>query len=402
MDETEDESIGRRVANHRKGRGLTQTALAQRANVSLSLLRKVEQGSRDASPALVAAVAKALGVDVSTLTGQPYDIEGPRRDAVHAQMPNLRRALNYWDVPPAVDGPFRPAADVLADAQEVAYLRQADRNVQALTKIPELLLETTAAVHGTAPGPERDALFDAMATLLHPAMSITHATGYDDLATIVSDRIAWTAAQWGDPLVVGLAAHTRTSSMLRHGTYDIGLRLVADAQTVLARDAANDPAHLRMSGSLHLRSAILAARAGDADGAAGFVSEARAIAAHLRRDTDHLWRNLAFGPANVGFHDVAVAVELGDGPRALAAAAGLHIPAGCPPTRVGHHFMDLSRAYLWQGRPEESLACLRRARELAPQQTRHHPTAREVLRMLVRAHRWANEPLARFSAWMGV
>ena len=64
--------------------------------------------------------------------------------------------------------------------------------------------------------------------------------------------------------------------------------------------------------------------------------------------------------------------------------------------------MDLSRAYLWQGRPEESLACLRRARELAPQQTRHHPTAREVLRMLVRAHRWANEPLARFSAWMGV
>ena len=172
-----DESIGRRVANHRKGRGLTQTALAQRANVSLSLLRKVEQGSRDASPALVAAVAKALGVDVSTLTGQPYDIEGPRRDAVHAQMPNLRRALNYWDVPPAVDGPFRPAAAVLADAQEVAYLRQADRNVQALTKIPELLLETTAAVHGTASGPERDALFDAMATLLHPAMSITHARG---------------------------------------------------------------------------------------------------------------------------------------------------------------------------------------------------------------------------------
>jgi hypothetical protein len=35
-------------------------------------LRKVEQGSRDATPALTAAIAKALGVDVTSLTGQPY------------------------------------------------------------------------------------------------------------------------------------------------------------------------------------------------------------------------------------------------------------------------------------------------------------------------------------------
>jgi hypothetical protein len=63
--------------------------------------------------------------------------------------------------------------------------------------------------------------------------------------------------------------------------------------------------------------------------------------------------------------------------------------------------MDIARAYLCQGRHDQALASLQRARELAPQQTRHHPTTREVLRMLVRAHRHTNRPLARFNAWIG-
>lgn len=76
MDETRASSVGDRVADARKERGLSQQQLADRANVSVSLLRKVEQGSRDATPALVAAVGKALSIDVTTLTGQPYDQGG--------------------------------------------------------------------------------------------------------------------------------------------------------------------------------------------------------------------------------------------------------------------------------------------------------------------------------------
>jgi transcriptional regulator with XRE-family HTH domain len=90
---TDDESIGRRIARQRRARGITQTALAQEAQVSLSLLRKIEQGSRLASQPVLAALTKALHVDLTTLTGQPYDREGPRPDRLHAAMPNLRRAL---------------------------------------------------------------------------------------------------------------------------------------------------------------------------------------------------------------------------------------------------------------------------------------------------------------------
>src|SRR5439155_7703517 len=101
-------SIGERIADARKSRGLTQKVLADRALVSLSLLRKVEQGSRDATPAVVAAVANALTIDVTALTGQPYDQQGRHQDRIHTLVPALRRALTYWDLPPDLDTHPRP------------------------------------------------------------------------------------------------------------------------------------------------------------------------------------------------------------------------------------------------------------------------------------------------------
>jgi transcriptional regulator with XRE-family HTH domain len=43
-----------RIAELRKIHGFTQQALAARANVSYSLLRKVERGERPASPSFIA------------------------------------------------------------------------------------------------------------------------------------------------------------------------------------------------------------------------------------------------------------------------------------------------------------------------------------------------------------
>ncbi|MGW3470120.1 helix-turn-helix domain-containing protein [Saccharopolyspora sp. NPDC000995] len=56
----------------RKVAGLDQHALAQRASYSTSMVRAVEQGREPASPAFVAAVAKALNIEIQELYGQPY------------------------------------------------------------------------------------------------------------------------------------------------------------------------------------------------------------------------------------------------------------------------------------------------------------------------------------------
>ena len=149
MDDERERSIGQRIADARKARGLTQDALAQRAVVSVSLLRKVEQGSRDATPAITAAVAKALGVDVTSLTGQPYDQYGRRRDRIHALIPALRRALTYWDLAPELPAPPRSWSDLKADAEAVTRMRQAAQHAALAEKLPALLMETTAAAHAS-------------------------------------------------------------------------------------------------------------------------------------------------------------------------------------------------------------------------------------------------------------
>ena len=100
-------------------------------------------------------------------------------------------------------------------------------------------------------------------------------------------------------------------------------------------------------------------------------------------------------------HEVATRIELSDGPGAVARAERLVIPTSLPPIRAGHHFVDLSRAQLWSGDRDGALESLYRARQLAPQQTRHLPTTREVLRMLIRSHRRSNEPLAKMVTWIG-
>ncbi|MGH3999852.1 MAG: helix-turn-helix domain-containing protein, partial [Pseudonocardiaceae bacterium] len=210
----EDEAIGQRIAHYRKVRGLTQVALATRAAVSTSLLRKVEQGSRDATPVLVAAVAKALSVDVTTLNGQPYDRTGRHPDRIHALIPPLRQALAYWDVAPTPEIGPRNHEALAADARELSRLRQAGRHDQAAKRLPALLLETVASAHD-ADGTDRERLYEILTVLLFAAHSVTYKTGYEDLSTVVEDRIQWAATQSGDPLMGALGAWARTTSLLR-------------------------------------------------------------------------------------------------------------------------------------------------------------------------------------------
>ncbi len=82
----------------------------------MSLLREVEQGSRDAKPAITAAVAEALGVDVASLADQPYDQHDRPGDRIHAVIPALRRVLAYGGSWPELKAAARIESDVLASS----------------------------------------------------------------------------------------------------------------------------------------------------------------------------------------------------------------------------------------------------------------------------------------------
>jgi len=59
--------FGRLVKAHRVRMGLTQEALAERANISTDMISKIEGGSSGARFGVIGQIAEALGVDPAEL-----------------------------------------------------------------------------------------------------------------------------------------------------------------------------------------------------------------------------------------------------------------------------------------------------------------------------------------------
>jgi hypothetical protein len=73
-----------------------------------------------------------------------------------------------------------------------------------------------------------------------------------------------------------------------------------------------------------------------------------------------------------------------------------------PASRVGHHHIDMARAWFLLGDRDHALASLKQARQIAPELTRYHPQVHETVRALVRAERRRSDKVASFARWAGI
>lgn len=391
--------IGRRIAHARKLRGLTQTGLAGRAHVSKSLIAQVESGHKPATPSLIAAVSGALSVDITDLTGQPYRGDNPRTDRIHAAIPQIRQALVYWDIPPDLDVPPRPLATLTAETQEVTRLRMQAGYTELGALLPALIKELVVHAH-EASRHERAHVFRLLADAYTAVDSMAYKLGYMDLFALAVERMSWAAGQADDPLLRPVAAIRRSSAFLATGAWDGGTQLLGRAGREVSDGLPEDQASLSVLGTVHLRTAIMEARAGHVSPAWASMSSAREVSDRIGHDTRDY--GLLFGPANVAIHEVAVAVELGDADEAIRRGADLTLPADTPRERSSHHYIDLSRAWLWQRNTAKALACVTKAERLAPQRTRYHPMARETVTGLLDIQRHVPEPLRNLAARMNL
>src|SRR5690606_13138274 len=135
--------------------------------------------------------------------------------------------------------------------------------------------------------------------------------------------------------------------------YGPALRLL---RTCTARVDHASPGAAEAEGALHLRAAIIAARAGRAHDAWQHYDQAR----QTSREADHQPLD-AYGtnfvPGNITIHGVAVAVELGDYDEAARrdAEIGRRLLGSVSPERRAHHGVDMSRALIETNRREEAL-----------------------------------------------
>ena len=381
---------GERIAAARKLRRMTQADLAEAAAISVSLLRKIEQGTRPVTPGVWSSIARTLGLDSS----------GPANDArsagsrVSAAIPQIRCALDCYDLPD--DGPIPPLPDLRAATEKATVHRLAAQYTSLADTLPELIAELTRAAHSHT-GHDQETAFGLLTLAYRAADAICDKFGYPDLSARTIELMRWAAARSGDPALAGVAAYVRAETFFSNQRPAAGLSALDAASVPLVADSSRDT--LAVYGSLHMRAGVLAACAGLPQAAESHLAEACDAGRHV---PDAVYRGTAFGPSSVRIHEVAAAAEMGDSQTVLRKAAGWQPPPTVPAERRSHYFIELARAQLWAGHRDDALASLHAARRIAPQHTRHNPRVHETAATLLRLQRHPSDALLGFARWAGI
>lgn len=380
---------GQIIATARKARGLTQGELARQATVSLSLLRKIEQGDRSLTPGVRAALTRVLGA--LPVAG---DASSPGRIA--AAVPLLQDVMDCYDLPPGSVPAPSPVADLQRRVETATQWRLESRYVELADLLPGLILDLTASTL-RAVGRQREQGFALLALAYRAIDAIADKHGYRDMSARAIELTRWAAAQSGDPLLGMMAAYVRAELFFDGARARTGLRILDTA--AVSPPPERYTAMLAMYGALQMRAAVLAARAGMAAEAADRMTEARAAASRV---PDAVYTGTAFGPSSVRVHELATAVEASDISRATQLISHWHPPPALPAERRSHFHIEAARTHRWAGDPDQAIDSIWDARHAAPQHTRASPAAIHTVQAIIQAKRRPSASLLQLAGWLGI
>ncbi|CAM5573740.1 hypothetical protein SNARM312S_07563 [Streptomyces narbonensis] len=208
----------------------------------------------------------------------------------------------------------------------------------------------------------------------------------------------------GDPVLPAVADWMRVWDMWATADWEDALTLSDKAiGSVQQAYEHGDLLAVRAWGTLQLRAAISAARAGrpsEAEDRIGYAKDAAERMDAYVGAPVYDRHSLTFSAGNVQIHAISVALEMGEQGKALEInrRTSPELVGALPNSRQGHHHMDIARAWLWDGNRDKALVELETAERIAPQLVRNHPIARSTLRSIVYAERAATrEKLRRMS-----
>lgn len=356
---------------------------------------KVENGRVELDRAsTINALAAALHCHPNDLIGRPYPAKG-EDSAWRNSAASILRELRRYDLTPVFDGPARPSAALWAELEKLHAKRDQADYIGIMRQLPDLFRESHALAEQSS-GHEREEAFAIYTICCKTAHNAAHSLGHPELIATACERAAWSAAASGDAMMPAVANSLRAWDMWATADW-------ADATALLDKSLAGiqhehgrgDQLALRTWGSLQLRAAVSAARAGNADEAKHRISLARETGTCMDAYSGppvHDRHSLTFSTGNVLVHSVSVSVEMGHHAEALREDARMGKDATetlrtLQKSRRGHHHMDLARAWLWDGNRDRAVDELEKAEKIAPQLVRNHPIARATLRRIIYAER---------------
>ncbi|OLF15413.1 helix-turn-helix domain-containing protein [Actinophytocola xanthii] len=391
--------LGARIRQLR-GTLLTQRELAERAGVSVDLVRKLEQGQRQtAAVGSLQRIARALDVSLAELLDKPRGVPSADPDA---GVVAIRRALTPVDDLTDGDGPdIEPLT--LEEAERTAtYLWGAywsGRYELLSATLPNALMQLRATARAVA-SEQRPGAARALARAYQAAGDTLVHLGHPDAAFLAIREALRAAEGGGDPMLDSALRMSVSWQLLVQGRYEESERVaVVAANDIEPRGDASEP-ELAAYGILTVTGATAAARANRGAAAAELLDAAGEMAIRLGHDRDV--HQTTFGPAKLAMMRVDVYVAQDEFSAALTAASALPDDAALPLASRARHLADVALAQLRLGRDAAAANTLLSMEQFAPDWIRFQTLPRQVLAELVERKRRASGPVRDLAVRLGV
>lgn len=395
-------ALGRKIAFHRKRRGLSQKEFAGLLGRSEAWVSQVERGVRRIDRMTVLEkVAEVLEVPIAELAA-----EAPIVASVAEGEPpgasRLRLVLSSAHSLKAILGRQGTSPDVPALRAEVdrAWSLTHQGNYADLAELLEGLVPRLESATRSVSEAERPELFRLLAVMYHTCSGALANLGEPEAAWIAVDRSVVAAERAGDPLLMAAGEFRLSIVFLGARHFEQAAQAsgsAADALQALAESGQIEAVALR--GALTLQRAVAAARLNLADEAYNFLRDARAMAEQVGDGRNDY--NTEFGPTNVGLHEVSVAVDLGDAGVALRAAQAVDA-SGLSAERQTRFQIDVARAYAQRRQVADAVSALLKAREQSPEMVRSLPMVKQLVADLLTMSQPPSEELRALAGELGV
>ncbi|WP_326554003.1 helix-turn-helix domain-containing protein [Micromonospora sp. NBC_01813] len=394
--------IGRRVAQLRARRGLTQQVFADRIGKSHSWVDKVERGIRSLDRiSVVHTVAAVLGVTPEVILGPTTSRPEPTTNTP-AAVEHLRAALARYDNP-TPDQPSSSAEDLHHRIQYAHSAYQHAHYPQLLRMLPDLLTHTRH--FATGPNPVDEHLLTRVYRLTAHLL-----TKLDEphLAWLAAGRAISTANHHPRHTAAAAIALTQALRALHRST--LAIQAALTAVPLIDPAATDDPApgDHALTGTLLIEAALAAATGNDPATAHELTDRAGKLAATMshrqRRPDDSGTPTTAFGPTAVALARAQVAAALGNPHQAIThhqCATASHGWRELPAEHRAAHLIDITRAYLDIGDHRAAGRAMVAADQIAPAETRTRPIGHTALAAVLRAGPTPAD-VARLAATVGL
>lgn len=400
-EDDQDKTLGRKIAQHRQRRGLSQKEFARQVDRSETWLSQVERGVRRIDRmSVLEKLADALDLPLAELAADaPVVMAATQQPAAATE---LGLALSSSDALAAVLGEVSGPVDVERLAAQVseAWTRTHASEYEHVGALLVRLLPELEQAARVAEGEAQREVFASLARAYHACAAVLSNVGDTGASWVAADRAIGAAERSGDALLMAEGAFRLTLVFQTARRLDQARQTASTAAAALERRTkSGEPEALSVWGALQLQLAVVAARQNRADEAEEHIRLARGAADRIGADRNDY--NTEFGPTNVALHAVGVAVELGDAGRALRVAETIDAST-LSPERQARFLIDVARAQAQRRNVAGVAAALTEVLDIAPELARSHPMIAELVGDLMRSTQGADPALRVLAHKLGL